>query len=58
MKLSYLIKRLQELKTQLKTDPDIVMDFEEENGWYNLEKVQVFDKEAEIMINLKSSNES
>jgi hypothetical protein len=58
MKLSRLIKRLQELKLQLKSDPDIVIDYEGEDGWFDLEKVQVVDCEAEIMINLQSSNES
>lgn len=57
MKLSTLIKKLQERQKALKCDPDVIIDYEEENGWYDLEKVEVVDSEAELVINLRSSNE-
>lgn len=56
MKLSYLIKRLQDIKDGIKGDPDIVIDYDE-NGYFNLEGVKEIVEDSEIMINLKSSNE-
>lgn len=58
MKLSYLIKRLQVLKSQIKGDPDVIIDHEEDGGYYNMEKVQIVNEDETVMINLKSSNEN
>ena len=58
MKLSETIKALQALQKQLKTDPDLVIDHDE-NGYFDLEEVQLKTcEDQEIVINLKSSNEA
>lgn len=56
MKLSKLVERLKKIQKDLKIDPDVVIDFDE-NGWYELDKVQVVSDADDVMINLKSSNE-
>lgn len=60
MKLSKLIEKLQKIQKQVKIDPDVIIDFDEDNGYYNLEKVGMVadDESGELLLNLKSSNES
>jgi hypothetical protein len=58
MKLSQLIKSLQTIKKGIKGDPSVVIDHEEDVGWWDLDDVHEVLEDGEIMINLKSSNES
>lgn len=57
MKLNALIKRLQKLQSQIKGDPDVIIDFDE-NGYFSLEEAGIVEDEGEVMINIKSSNEA
>lgn len=66
MKLSALIKRLQNIQTTLKKDPSVVVDFDPAIGWYDVESITIEEnidmesmntKIGEFIINIKSSNE-
>ena len=66
VKLKKLIDKLTKLHEK-HGDVDVVIDYDADNGWYDLEKVQVinyYDRTAndytgqeEVLINLQSSNE-
>ncbi len=58
MKLAKLIKVLQKIETQLDCDTDIVVDFDEDEGFYSLQNASVVsDSNGEVMVNLESDSE-
>ena len=57
MKLKTLIKNLEKIENKLVDDVDVVVDYANDEGWYDLDAVAIVDHNGKLMLNLDSSNE-
>jgi hypothetical protein len=63
MKLSKAIAGLQKLQETLrekgiKKDPEVIVDYEEDVGWFDVENLHIAQEGGDYFVNIKSSNET